>query len=205
MSGWKVVRRKQRPTTNQETTYFATNVPKEAKKGELWKIFGKYGKLSDIYMGQKLGKNKKYYAFIRYRGVGNVKELERRLDGVKVGEHILAVNIALHERKIPVSNQTQGEQYRRSNVERTAMPQNHGIKTRSTLKDHRSYADILKSVNVAQTDPPEPLIPVPVILHPEPATRSWLRKISLVGEAASLDHLGNLPKLLLDKGGGDMC
>ncbi|CAI9276086.1 unnamed protein product [Lactuca saligna] len=151
-------------------------------------------------MGQKLGKNKQYYAFIRYRGVGNAKELEKRLVGVKVGEKILAVNIALHERKVPVRNQTPNEQYRRSNVEHTAMTRNYGTKTGANLRDHRSYADILKPVNAAQTHPPSPPPPVPVILHPEQATSSWLRKISLVGEAASLEHLGNLPKLLLDKG-----
>lgn len=152
-SGWKVVRRKQRPVNNQETTYFATNVPKEAKKGELWRVFEKYGKLSDVYMGKKLGKNKQYYAFIRYRGVDNVKELERRLDGVKVGGKTLAINVALHERKVTIRNQTQNEQYKRLNVEQTAMAKNNGMRIGTSLRDHRSYADMLRPVNTAQTYP----------------------------------------------------
>ncbi|CAI9273476.1 unnamed protein product [Lactuca saligna] len=73
----------------------------EATKGEMQKTFEKHGKLTDVYMGQKVGKNGKYYAFIRYRGVTNAKELERKLDGAKIRGRILAVNIALRERKEP--------------------------------------------------------------------------------------------------------
>ncbi|CAI9268359.1 unnamed protein product [Lactuca saligna] len=152
-SAWKVVRRKQRLANNQETTYFVTKMPKEEKKGELWRVFEKYGKLSDVYIGQNLGKNKQYYAFIRYRGVGNAKELERRLDGVKVGGKTLVVNIALHKRKVPMRDQNQNEQYRRLNVEQTAMAKNNGMRIGTTLRDHRSYADMLRPVNTAQTPP----------------------------------------------------
>ncbi|CAH1416400.1 unnamed protein product [Lactuca virosa] len=59
---------------------------------------------------------------------------------------------------------------------------------------------MLRPINTTQAYPLGPPLPIPVTLHHEPATHSWLRKISLVGEAASLDHLGHLPKLLLAKG-----
>lgn len=101
---WTEVRRKTweknyNRKAEETTTFFVTNVPMEATKGEMQKTFEKHGKLTDVYMGQKVGKNGKHYAFIRYRGVTNAKELERKLDGAKIRGRILAVNIALHERK----------------------------------------------------------------------------------------------------------
>ncbi|CAI9269379.1 unnamed protein product [Lactuca saligna] len=49
-NNWTTVRRRRKPVNKQETTYFVTNLPKEAAKGELWKAFEKYGNLSDVYM-----------------------------------------------------------------------------------------------------------------------------------------------------------
>lgn len=70
---WTEVRLKKRTVNynrnaEETTTYFIANVPNEATEGELRKIFEKFGKLSNVYMGQILGENGKYYTFIRFRG-----------------------------------------------------------------------------------------------------------------------------------------
>ncbi|KAL4564517.1 hypothetical protein LXL04_028581 [Taraxacum kok-saghyz] len=69
-SGWTEVRRRKRPeTTNndEEITFFVSNIPKEARKGEFHKVFSRFGKLTDVYMGTNIGKNGKHYVFIRFK------------------------------------------------------------------------------------------------------------------------------------------
>lgn len=81
MNGWRSAgKKKSANIPTEEITYFATNIPGDATKSEIWKTFERFGRLSDIYMGQNLGKNGKHYAFLRFKGVGNMKELEMRLN-----------------------------------------------------------------------------------------------------------------------------
>lgn len=182
--GWTEVRRKRKPAANNAKiiTYFVTNVPGETRKGELRKTFERFGNITDIYMGQKLGKNGKHYAFVRFKGVGDTKDLERRLDGLKLKGDTLRINIALHERKEPPKqhrdNETGnrvmgGHPYRNNKGEKVT-------RIGSWNRDHRTYADLLrpryeaKSVNYT-TEPPGPPLPVPITLQQEQVTLSWLR------------------------------
>lgn len=68
------------------------------------------------------------------------------------------------------------------------------------LKDNRSYAEVAKQgqqqSHTHPPPPPPPPIPPHIVIHREQGMQSWLRKISLIGEATLLNHLGHLPKLL---------
>ena len=50
-------------------------------------------------MGLKLGKNGKHFAFIRFAGVDDVVNMERRLDGLLLRGKRLEINLYIHVRK----------------------------------------------------------------------------------------------------------
>lgn len=82
MEAWKEVCRKRiLERRRYETAYFVTNVPKDTTKNEIMETLKGYGRLIDVYMGQKIGKNGKYFAFIRFASVKDAKALERKLEG----------------------------------------------------------------------------------------------------------------------------
>ncbi|KAL4582116.1 hypothetical protein LXL04_006656 [Taraxacum kok-saghyz] len=118
------------------TTYFATNAPKEATKGEIMKVFAKHGKVIDVYTGTKLGRNGQHYAFIRFTGVEDASEMERRMSGTTIRGRTLTVNIAKHERKAPPPAMANSTWKRK-----TVMNQNKF--GGSGMRDHRTFAEVM--------------------------------------------------------------
>ncbi|KAL4582826.1 hypothetical protein LXL04_007387 [Taraxacum kok-saghyz] len=170
--GWTKVRRgryQSKQAREAVTTYFVSNASKETTKGEMKKVFAKFGKLIDVYMGTKVGRNGQHYAFIRFVVVEDAGELERRMNGTNIRGRKLEVNIAKHERKAPpppLLNTTR-------NPKPVLFPNsNQSRQGNSSLRDHRTFAEM------------------------EEETWHWLWKTSLIGKAKSLEHLGHMPKLL---------
>ncbi|KAL4585399.1 hypothetical protein LXL04_010019 [Taraxacum kok-saghyz] len=197
-SNWTEVRRRKQPETinnNEETTYFVSNIPREARKGEFHKVFSRFGKLTDVYMGQNAGKDGKHYVFIRFKHVEDTKELEEALNGTMIRGKRLEVNLAKHKRKNP--NQPQTMEMKRRQPPNHRQPPTYSY--RPTLppkpRDNRTYAEIVKPVNNQPPPPPLPT-PAPISLQRDNCTHNWLRKTTLIGEAISIDHLGHLPKLI---------
>ncbi|KAL4588391.1 hypothetical protein LXL04_001275 [Taraxacum kok-saghyz] len=200
--GWTVVRRNNRQANEQddETTYFVTNVPREATKGEIRKVFERFGRVSDVWMGTNIGKNGKHYAFLRFTGVKDTKEMEKQIDGTKIRGKILEVNIAIHGMRDPPRQPTRQETRKRITEPQMMDGNKPSTFWKNSSRDHRSYADLMRTTPTDNHPPPGPPLPTPIILQREPETHSWLRKTALVGEATSLNHLGHLPKLIFNKG-----
>ncbi|KAI3508623.1 hypothetical protein L1887_23632 [Cichorium endivia] len=80
----EVRRRRNQPYSKQRsiTTYFVSNIPEDARKGEIRDTFAKYGEITDVYMGVNKGKNGKFYAFVRFTDVRDEFEMEKKLDGI---------------------------------------------------------------------------------------------------------------------------
>ncbi|KAI3766617.1 hypothetical protein L2E82_16682 [Cichorium intybus] len=94
---WTEVRRRRlKPVI---TTYFASGIPDRITTGDVAKVFAPFGKLSDVYVARKRDTGGKLFAFIKFEGVGDEKELERRLQGVKIQGITLTINIARYQRK----------------------------------------------------------------------------------------------------------
>ncbi|KAL4575938.1 hypothetical protein LXL04_012025 [Taraxacum kok-saghyz] len=193
---WTEVRRRKATTTTrgapQETTYFVTNIPPEARKGDIRHAFEKLGKLSDVYMADKIGKNGKHYAFVRFREVNNTFDLEKKMDGTIIKGRRLEVNLAKHGRK---------ESPRQTHNTRVNRPaQTNNAWRGNSFRDNRTFVDITRPHGIPTHAPPPippmPPLPTPIQLHREQETHYWLCKTSLVGDTASLAHLGHLPNLL---------
>ncbi|KAL4589625.1 hypothetical protein LXL04_002533 [Taraxacum kok-saghyz] len=208
-SEWRQVRGKRRQErkvteTSEETTYFVSNIPKEARKAEIINVFNKYGRATDVFMSNNMGKNGKYYVFVRFRDIQDTQELEKKLDGILFRGRKLEVNIAKHSRK-PLPRPNIAFQYPKIPFKAPIHPPHIGAG--NGFRNQRTYAEATHNDTRKETTfpashsaPPPPPPPIssqkPITLWREAETYNWLRKTSLIGEASSLTHLGHLPKLL---------
>ncbi|CAI9261598.1 unnamed protein product [Lactuca saligna] len=88
--------------------------------------------------------------------------------------------------------------------EQTRATKEQGKERRTSFRDHRTYADMMRPTHTTNPHIPSPKTTRPLNLHRKLDTLNWLRKTIIVGEAMSLDHLENLPKLLRPKGESSM-
>ncbi|CAI9278268.1 unnamed protein product [Lactuca saligna] len=114
---------------------------------------------------------------MKSRGVGDVKELERKLDGLKIRGKTLRVNIALHERKEPPRKQRDNETGNRVTGGHVNNKGEKASRIGIGTRDHRTYADLLRPRDVASnvryaTEPPGPPLPTPITLQRDPVTHS---------------------------------
>lgn len=199
MEGWKEVRRRKTAEKrgSEITIFFVTNVPRDATKREIYEAFIRFGRLTDVFMGLRKGKNGRYYAFIRFTDVKNVKHMENQLDGTVVRGTRLEVNLALHKRKEipPITKKKFNSNYSvRHNDHFTTKQPAQGMWGRP--RDNRTFAEVLgKKTQPHATQPPPPP-PIPPHIDLSRNIQKWLWKTSLIGEATLLDHLGHMPKLL---------
>ncbi|KAL4576476.1 hypothetical protein LXL04_012570 [Taraxacum kok-saghyz] len=139
---WTQVQRRKHPATNtggRRTNFYVTNIPQGATKAEFTSIFSSFGKLVDIYFGEKKGRNGKNFGFIRFEGVEDEKQLEQKLNSAKCRSNYFEVNIERHRRKDPQTDKRQGD------AARTRQPGT--ANTTSThvggFRDQRSYAEAM--------------------------------------------------------------
>ncbi|CAI9295733.1 unnamed protein product [Lactuca saligna] len=183
---WTQVSRRQRkpPESPSVTTMFVSNLPMNANKGDLWRLFGNFGELSNVYIAQKKDANRRNFAFIRFKNVRNRRFLEVALQNLSFAGRNLEVNVAKFERKL--KKRVQDFQYRREaiNTKDTA-------DIRSNARDGRTFA-----VVVAGCELPPPLPPPvvnPISLHPNDVMADWIEnELTYMGEAISMEHVHNL-------------
>ncbi|KAL4556006.1 hypothetical protein LXL04_038641 [Taraxacum kok-saghyz] len=173
---WKTVRRRHyqsKQPTEAVSTFFVSNTSKETTKGEMKKVFAKFGKLIDVYMGTKVGRNGQHYAFIRFIGVEDVGELERRMNDTNIRGRKVEVNITKHERKAPppppLLNTTR-------NMKPVPSPNpNQCRQGNSTLRDHRTFAQVMNSKHTQTQNHDIPMRHVPPPPLPQSRYR-WKKK-----------------------------
>ncbi|GKV02944.1 hypothetical protein SLEP1_g15318 [Rubroshorea leprosula] len=76
----------------QATPYFFTNFPEEWTQEDMWRTFVKFGRVFDNYSPPRRSRNGSRFGFVRFLGVKDRKELERKLDNIWIGDHKLWVN-----------------------------------------------------------------------------------------------------------------
>ncbi|KAK2406699.1 zinc finger CCCH domain-containing protein [Trifolium repens] len=76
------------------TSFFVTNFPDELGWGDLWKLFGQFGSVSDVFIPKKMDKWGRRFGFVNFKGVQNVEELSNKLEDVWWNSFKLRVNRA---------------------------------------------------------------------------------------------------------------
>ncbi|GKU90659.1 hypothetical protein SLEP1_g4626 [Rubroshorea leprosula] len=78
----------------QATAFFFTNFPDEWSYAEMWKTFGKYGRVYAVYSPLRKSRNGKRFGFVRFLEVKNPKVLESQLDKIRIDGCKIWVNLA---------------------------------------------------------------------------------------------------------------
>ncbi|GKV05619.1 hypothetical protein SLEP1_g17606 [Rubroshorea leprosula] len=85
----------------QATTFFFSNIPNDWNYNDMWKTFGRYGRLISIYSPQRRNQFGRRFGFLKYIEVRNARDLEVKLDQIWVAGRKIWVNIAKYpEEKI---------------------------------------------------------------------------------------------------------
>ena len=83
------------PVGNRKVTkFFLSNLPSGCIPREVSDFLGYYGDVVGSYIARKRDKEGNRFGFITFKNVSNVRELEKRLNGVKMGKYRLKVNVA---------------------------------------------------------------------------------------------------------------
>jgi RNA recognition motif-containing protein len=83
------------------TSFFVTNFPEELGWGDLWKLFGQFGSVSDVFIPKKMDKWGRRFGFVKFKGVHNLEELSMKLEDVWWNKYKLRVNKARFEKGEP--------------------------------------------------------------------------------------------------------
>jgi hypothetical protein len=84
----------------QETTsFFFTNFPEEIQVVELWSLFAKEGRVSEVYIPKKRDVRGNRFGFVKFKEVKSVEALTKRLEEMWVGRYKLRINLSKFARK----------------------------------------------------------------------------------------------------------
>ena len=74
------------------TSFFFSNFSFDLKESDLWKIFQRWGRVSDVFISSRLNIKKQRFGFVIFKGVQNVKTLENQLNTIWIGSWKLKAN-----------------------------------------------------------------------------------------------------------------
>ncbi|KAJ0560871.1 putative RNA recognition motif domain, nucleotide-binding alpha-beta plait domain superfamily [Helianthus annuus] len=78
----------------QITKFYVTNLPNGVTPWEVSDFVRVFGNVAGVYIARKKDKEGRKFGFISFRNVVDVKEMERTLNGTKMGGFKLKVNVA---------------------------------------------------------------------------------------------------------------
>ncbi|KAJ0659746.1 putative RNA recognition motif domain, nucleotide-binding alpha-beta plait domain superfamily [Helianthus annuus] len=76
------------------TKFFVSNLPERCSSLDIGEFFSAFGNVANVYVARKRDKHGNNFGFVTFKGVKEVKGLEGRLKGVKMGDSKLQVNVA---------------------------------------------------------------------------------------------------------------
>ncbi|KAK1428401.1 hypothetical protein QVD17_17234 [Tagetes erecta] len=82
------------------TSFYISNLEADCNPKELALIFDKFGRVVDTYIAGRKDREGSYFGFVRFQNVINKLELEEQLQGVKMNNVILSVNLAKHGKSV---------------------------------------------------------------------------------------------------------
>ncbi|XP_068492356.1 uncharacterized protein [Phaseolus vulgaris] len=77
---------------NSNINFFFTNFPPEYQKEDMWRVFQRWGRVVDVFISRRMNNKNQRFGFVKFQGVVDVVDLERRLDSVWIGYWKVRVN-----------------------------------------------------------------------------------------------------------------
>ncbi|KAJ0776316.1 putative RNA recognition motif domain, nucleotide-binding alpha-beta plait domain superfamily [Helianthus annuus] len=81
-------------TKEKITKFFVTNLPSGCNPWDISEFVKVFGEVAGVYIAKKKDKDGNRFGFVSFNNVRDAKELERALNGTKMGDSKLKVNIA---------------------------------------------------------------------------------------------------------------
>ena len=114
----------------------------------MWKVFQRWGKVTDIFISRRLDKWGHRFGFVRFLEVKNEQSFQRELDSIRIGSTKLHVNKPRYER-----DDRQKPRYGREDWWKVAKKPNtlegnrppHTRKVWREVKRHQTFAQIVKA------------------------------------------------------------
>ncbi|GKB34782.1 nucleotide-binding alpha-beta plait domain-containing protein [Tanacetum coccineum] len=79
---------------DKATSFFFTNFLDDWDTKALWRMFGRYGKVVDVYIAFKKTKKNTRFGFVRFINFGHIDVFEKRLKEIIIGDSRLVINHA---------------------------------------------------------------------------------------------------------------
>lgn len=64
------------------TSFLFSNFAFDFKESNMWKVFQDWGRVSDIFISRRLNIKKQRFRFVRFKGVQNIREMEKKLNSI---------------------------------------------------------------------------------------------------------------------------
>ncbi|KAF5818872.1 putative RNA recognition motif domain, nucleotide-binding alpha-beta plait domain superfamily [Helianthus annuus] len=182
------------------TSFFISNLPDSCNHESLWKAFGHFPELEDVYVPVKRGRDGNKFGFIKLFKITDTDFWIEKLKEVKIDGAILDVSLAKFGRdgsKVTVGNKEErasvftrlGNDYPNPSSYKAEIPNNvHG----NIPKGGRSFRDVVSNGN-GRTQLNRKVIELPPITTEVKAKREV---VSLVGVAKDIEILNDLNNLL---------
>ncbi|GKV02337.1 hypothetical protein SLEP1_g14790 [Rubroshorea leprosula] len=78
----------------QAMAFFFTNFLDDWSYSEMWRTFGKFGRVYAIFSPQRRNRNGMRFGFVRFLDVQNLWAMENQLDKIRIGGHKIWINLA---------------------------------------------------------------------------------------------------------------
>ncbi|KAJ9559866.1 hypothetical protein OSB04_005026 [Centaurea solstitialis] len=186
----------------KETTFLFYNFPETWEVPHLWRLFKRYGGISDVYLARKRLRNGRRFGFARFKLVRNAEAMEKVLRGIWIGMYRLRVHVANHNGMNQKNGGKGGQGSGPIKVGKsTKAPKSYGEilnqrETKSNNEDrkHQSYADAVRRGSESEQKDTKSQ---PVIGEWD-ADQSRLEYLQLcaVGNVEKLDHIVRVNDIL---------
>ncbi|PWA62725.1 nucleotide-binding alpha-beta plait domain-containing protein [Artemisia annua] len=190
------------------TKFFISNLPSGCTPWEVSEFLGYFGEVVGSYIAKKRDKAGNRFGFITFRNVSNVVELERRMNGIKMGCCRLIVNIA----KFAVENvklrdlEKKDDRITDKHVKQNVRKQDNFVKDQQMKgHEHSFHPGAGRSFKAALSGKPSSCSSVPmehacrIIRVPDNVVAFFeLRGKALIGRVKDLKTLTRMKQLLVE-------
>jgi hypothetical protein len=83
---------------SEATTFYFTNFPEDVKAIDLWPRFGRFARVGEVYIPNKVDKQGNRFGFVKFREVNDAVDLLRRVSNIWIGSFKLRVNLSKFKR-----------------------------------------------------------------------------------------------------------
>ncbi|KAJ0570912.1 putative RNA recognition motif domain, nucleotide-binding alpha-beta plait domain superfamily [Helianthus annuus] len=192
--------------------YYVTNLPFGCTPWEVAEFLGFSGEIAGTYVARKNDKAGNRFGFVSFKNLKNAKELEQRMNGVKMGKFILKINIAKFASENAGFFEDEGiskTNNRKENIgkEHSNMENNHqkwpGGNDRVFQKEGLSFAELFKGKgkDVGSSAPSNEFPKGKTISIQEDVNAlHFLHGSALIGRSVDINILNKMDRILWEEG-----